>query len=90
MANNPKANIDKFICKPNATINSNRLAVLIHAEEMDPDTRMGTGKSYTIGMTTTDAMRLLGILEHMQKMYDLKKPDHPPEVIHVPPKAEQN
>jgi hypothetical protein len=41
-------------------------------------------------MISEDAMRLLWLLETVQKKYDLPKHPREPEHIHIPPQKEQN
>jgi hypothetical protein len=81
---------DAFVCKPSLTINRERLATMLHFELMDPDTRQSLGKPYNVAMTTADAMRLLWLLETIQRKYNLPKHAGEPEHIHIPPQKEQS
>lgn len=81
---------DVFVCKPGAMINDPKTAVFIQFEKMDPETRKGIGTNHQIAMTTADAMSLLGVLQAIQKMFDLPVPAEPPEHTRIPKKKEQN
>jgi hypothetical protein len=67
-------NIDVYVCKPSAGINTKLEAIFIQFEVMDKDSQQGTGKSHTVLMTMPDAMWVLRLLENMQQKYSLPKP----------------
>jgi hypothetical protein len=68
-------NIDLFVCNPNLGINRELSGVFVQFEVADPQNMMGTGKTYSIAMRTTDAMLLLRHLENVQQRFGLHKPD---------------
>jgi hypothetical protein len=84
------AKADICVCKPQVMLNNPKTAVMLHFEVMNPDTFQGTGKHHTLAMTTLDAMRLLKILDSIQKQYDLPQLLTEPEHTKVPPKRGQN
>tara|TARA_B100000315_G_C14536037_1_gene568483 strand:- start:913 stop:1086 length:174 start_codon:yes stop_codon:yes gene_type:complete len=57
---------------------------------MDPENFQDIGTGPQIRMTTSDAMRLLGLLHTIQKKYGLPKIVSDPEHIDVPPKDKTN
>jgi hypothetical protein len=67
-------NVDVYVCHPDLGINKSLEGVFIQFEVMDPSTMAGTGKSHTVAMTTSDAMRLLKTLDQIQKMFSLPIP----------------
>ena len=81
---------DAYVCQPSVTINDPRTAVLVHFDQMNPETLKGTGTSHQIAMTTLDAMRLLGLLQAIQRKFDLPQIVSEPEHTRIPKKKEQN
>jgi hypothetical protein len=55
-------NVDVYVCRPDVGINKDLTDVFVMFEVMDPSTMVGTGKSHTVAMTTSDPMQLLRTL----------------------------
>jgi hypothetical protein len=79
-------NIDVYVCKPDVGINKALSGMFIQFEVMDRD-KTPTGKPHTVAMTTSDAMRLLATLIHIQKKFDLPVPEGFPMMSEISKKT---
>jgi hypothetical protein len=77
------ANVDIYVCRPNLGVNKILSGVFIQFEVMDKTTLQGTGKPHTVAMTTSDAMRLLALLENAQQRLSLPKEKISPAMVEI-------
>jgi hypothetical protein len=61
-----------FALTTDAIITKDLKGVTLVLEAADPQTGGGTGESYRIGMPTGEAMKLLGLLQEMQRLFGLQ------------------
>lgn len=65
---------DVYILKPHVLISEDRTAVSVWAETMTLEHPRGSGTEFRLAMSTRDAMRLMTILQGMQRAYNLPVP----------------
>lgn len=66
--------IDVYVCDPDAGMATSLRYVCVQFERLDDRTKERTGTSYTLGMTTEDAMRLLTHLQYLRDRHGLQVP----------------
>lgn len=79
-----------FVTKPGVTINKPRTAIELSLDLMDPNSFQSIGSGPRLRMTTLDAMRLLGLLQTIQEMYELPVVVSKPEHTDIPPLKDRN
>jgi hypothetical protein len=67
--------VDAYVCQPKAHVSQTLRTVFVEFEHMDIHTMEGTGKSLVLGLTTSDAMWLLKVLQKMRDHHGLPTPE---------------